>query len=1016
MGRPGRNLDAVWTKRPTALDRSWRRFSGMAASSLVAVLAWAAVSSSASAGSDWALNLPQTAPLAPAPPTTQALDTEMRELAGRLSAKGDPLVDDFQRLLGTPVGRLVVGKSVAVTAETDVRQRAAEALQSISTGGEVRTGQAEGAGGTSLLFAAFSARADSFQGEFDAFRSTLVRVRNGLKAGTAIDDRLRRVLNEPGAAEAIYLVYLFPLAVPHPLYTSLGSLFSMNAEGRLAISESSRARTEALINKLNPIGRAVDGVIKARARIADAIEANDPLHQRFKRQLRDPAVAALSVVRLASRKPTLEPAQLAESVAKATLALLERTGQSVHLTSKIDPARITASLDDNERMTAAMAIQRARLASFALKIAADDPLTRDGETTLGTNVALASIVLSAAKQKIKERFLGHTPFGGALLPPAEGGWRVNPKRKSAMHVYLDVIEGVLDAYDTALKDLKVPISDARGIELVARLAAVTSAVADRGGDPMRAWQAWLSANFEDSGKHLALRPSARDEIGNMVAEASTTSTALEGGEKAIVVDLSPQSFSDRHIRLLRSSAFYNPRTPFGQQIYMSEFPEHDTARIFGVFEIPGRAARDRRSYSQRFRQRNDFVLALGRNHRRIIFYIAHMPRWLSRSKESRQHNGLPAYEMTGPSDWNAWRQLVQEMVRFGKRIRGAAVYYEVWNEPEAYWTAGTDAYLRLYEETVRAIKEEDPTAKVGGAAVNQWDGRAGGSASGDPLNLELLGFVKRKGLPLDFLSWHHFGRPAADVAKAKAVYEKEIDRLGFSARPELIVSEWSPPGKNTPLEAVATAETMLALFKAGVDAQMIAAWEDFSPRPKPSGLGPWGMITQQGYKRPIYHVHELFDRLARHSRGIATFASDDQTTKVVVSRKDRDVYELLVWEAGYAPPLRAALQVLADGGLGKADFAPYGSLKKLERAISSASPMRKRHVPLFKEAQDVYRSKRLRSNFIVLDFKGIAHGEVLEHRVIGSALASRPVHAAGGRLVAELPNNEAMWLRLRVRR
>src|SRR5690606_17228903 len=44
---------------------------------------------------------------------------------------------------------------------------------------------------------------------------------------------------------------------------------------------------------------------------------------------------------------------------------------------------------------------------------------------------------------------------------------------------------------------------------------------------------------------------------------------------------------------------------------------------------------------------------------------------------------------------------------------------EVWNEPnlEAFWSAGQDAYHRLYEVTARAVKEVDAELQVGGPSL-----------------------------------------------------------------------------------------------------------------------------------------------------------------------------------------------------------------------------------------------------------------------------------------------------------
>ena len=64
-------------------------------------------------------------------------------------------------------------------------------------------------------------------------------------------------------------------------------------------------------------------------------------------------------------------------------------------------------------------------------------------------------------------------------------------------------------------------------------------------------------------------------------------------------------------------------------------------------------------------------------------------------------------------------------------------------------------------------------------------------------------------------------------------------------------------------EASSFAEAMTAFLQSDVDIQTMSGWEEFHGIPSPRGFPPWGMITQQGSKKPMYHVHGLFDRLSR---------------------------------------------------------------------------------------------------------------------------------------------------------
>src|SRR5690606_28172145 len=134
-----------------------------------------------------------------------------------------------------------------------------------------------------------------------------------------------------------------------------------------------------------------------------------------------------------------------------------------------------------------------------------------------------------------------------------------------------------------------------------------------------------------------------------------------------------------------------------------------------------------------------------------------------------------------PRDWDAWRAVVREGVKFFTAIPGPRWYFEVWNEPDLfYWQEGNAEMLRLYAETARAVKEVAPDAPVGGLGVNQWDGRLKAEKNaGDPLTLELIRHAAREKLPLDFVSWHVFASDPNVIATARQAYEGAARQAGL---------------------------------------------------------------------------------------------------------------------------------------------------------------------------------------------------------------------------------------------
>ena len=91
----------------------------------------------------------------------------------------------------------------------------------------------------------------------------------------------------------------------------------------------------------------------------------------------------------------------------------------------------------------------------------------------------------------------------------------------------------------------------------------------------------------------------------------------------------------------------------------------------------------------------------------------------------------------------------------------------MWNEPNlvVFWTGTIDEYLRLYEESARALKSVDARLAVGGpsTAAAEWVER-------------LAAYAEHTAVPLDFVTSHTYGNLPLDVRPALA-------RHGFEGTP-----------------------------------------------------------------------------------------------------------------------------------------------------------------------------------------------------------------------------------------
>ena len=137
--------------------------------------------------------------------------------------------------------------------------------------------------------------------------------------------------------------------------------------------------------------------------------------------------------------------------------------------------------------------------------------------------------------------------------------------------------------------------------------------------------------------------------------------------------------------------------------------------------------------------------------------LSFMPKKLS-SDASALHAFWYKQNVAPPKGWNKWEQLVEVFTRHLVERYGidevAQWYFEVWNEPNIDFWAGTpkeSTYYELYDHAALAIKRVSPRLRVGGPATAQaaWVDR-------------FLAHCKEKNIPVDFASTHVYGNDKAE--------------------------------------------------------------------------------------------------------------------------------------------------------------------------------------------------------------------------------------------------------------
>ena len=236
---------------------------------------------------------------------------------------------------------------------------------------------------------------------------------------------------------------------------------------------------------------------------------------------------------------------------------------------------------------------------------------------------------------------------------------------------------------------------------------------------------------------------------------------------------------------------------------------------------------------------------------------------------------------TPPKDWQKWSAFITAFVqnlegRFG-RDEVRSWRFEIWNEPnlDGFWTHGDqDAYFRLYDTTVGAIRAVDPALRVGGPAT-----------AGAAWVPAFLAHAQAAGTPVDFITTHTYGVAGGFLdEKGQGDNKLILDRdaiigdvrnvraqIDASATPHLplYVTEWSTSyNPRDPIhDTYLSAPFILNKLKGTErDAQAMSYWvytdlfEEAGPPPTPFH-GGFGLINREGIRKPAFFAYKYLAAL-----------------------------------------------------------------------------------------------------------------------------------------------------------
>ena len=281
-----------------------------------------------------------------------------------------------------------------------------------------------------------------------------------------------------------------------------------------------------------------------------------------------------------------------------------------------------------------------------------------------------------------------------------------------------------------------------------------------------------------------------------------------------------------------------------------------------------------------------------------------------------------------PASYQEWEELIGAMVRHYNVELGYGIeYWEVFNEPDIGESGGCpgrftpEDYCTYYEHTVRAIRGAWPKAKVGGPALAYYQ---------SPLLPALLEHCSKKGVPIDFVSWHWYTNDPQAIARSIADVKAMLAKYP-SLKCETIIDEWNMSLGWDRIEhefqPCFVAETTYQMLEAGLDRSCYYHIRDYhvdgakfgqfmSPEANRFMTYWWNVMPQydgifdyQGTMRPSYFV---FKSLARITGNRLAVKSDRGEVKGLAAYDaDYEVMHILLWNyANERPePCRVALKV-----------------------------------------------------------------------------------------------------------
>jgi len=324
----------------------------------------------------------------------------------------------------------------------------------------------------------------------------------------------------------------------------------------------------------------------------------------------------------------------------------------------------------------------------------------------------------------------------------------------------------------------------------------------------------------------------------------------------------------------------------------------------------------------------------------VLTHSDRVPIWLSANPVDHQivqagaNNVLAAFSYS-PNNLKAYRNIWSQCAKhLADEFPNLVQYLEIHNEPDLeeflrlqtssakgsrdYEKEKIRVYLQMYEAAARGIMASNAKVKVGGPSLS------GGEPKYDWIE-SLVRHCTEKNLPLDFISWHMYSKQPIEVRNAILKVKEILGRYGRQ-NAELIIDEWNVDGAggtndyqrrlfNSNFNAALSTAILAAMHRAGLHRAVF-----FYDRDQTSGVS-FGLLTENGQKKPVYFAFQLFSMLG--AQEIQTAQTSCYKVGSLATLTGNGEIALLVWNYDPSEKVSRDVRVRVHGSEGLGRFRVY---------------------------------------------------------------------------------------------